>query len=175
MTREPVSRPPPVALRPYLPGDAPARAEIFRDAIEQLTGEDYDPSQQEAWASIADDADAFAGRLAKTLTLVATEEGEVVGFASLEKNETIDMLYVAPDMAGRGVATTLADALERLAAARGTRKVSAQVSDTALPFFMGRGFEPQQRNAVQRAGQWLSNTTMIKTLQPPPGGEETSR
>jgi len=106
---------------------------------------------------------------------VATDEGEVVGFAALEKNEVVDMLYVAPDMAGRGVATTLVDALERLAAARGTRKVSVEASETALPFFMDRGYEPQQRTTVHRAGQWLANTTMIKTLEPPAGGEGTSR
>lgn len=161
-----MTRPPPVGLRPWLPGDAPVCAQIFRDAIEALTGEDYDVAQQEAWASAADDLEAFAERLAKALTLVAVEEGEVVGFASLEGNETIDMLYVAPDMAGRGVATTLCDALEKLAAARGAKTLAVQASDTALPFFMDRGFAPQQRNTVHRAGQWLANTTMTKAVEP---------
>ncbi|WP_349370836.1 GNAT family N-acetyltransferase [Salinarimonas sp.] len=170
-----MTRPPPVGLRPYLPEDAPVCAQIFRDAIEALTGEDYDVAQQEAWASTADDVEAFAARLGKALTLVAVEDGEVVGFASLEGGVTIDMLYVAPDMAGRGVATTLCDALEKLAAARGARTLAVQASDTALPFFMDRGYAPQQRNTVHRAGQWLANTTMTKAMEPPKGGEETPR
>ena len=32
---------PKLALRPYLPADAPLLREIFRDSIEDLTDEDY--------------------------------------------------------------------------------------------------------------------------------------
>ena len=35
-----------IALRPYLPADAPALADLFRASIAELTGEDYD---SEAW------------------------------------------------------------------------------------------------------------------------------
>ena len=41
----------PAALRPYLPRDAPALAEIFQASVEELTGEDYSEAQQAAWAS----------------------------------------------------------------------------------------------------------------------------
>ena len=71
------------ALRPFLPADAALLAEIFRDSIEVLTRDDYDDDQREAWASAADDEAAFAARLAGALTLIASIEGEVVGFASL--------------------------------------------------------------------------------------------
>ena len=40
----------------------------------------------------------------------------------------------------------------------------ADVSDTAQDFFTRRGFEPRQRNTVRRGGEWLTNTTMEKTL-----------
>lgn len=169
------TRRPAVGLRPYLPSDAAVCADIFRDAIADLTDEDYDVAQQEAWASAADDLEAFGKRLADALTLVAVDEGEVVGFASLEKNTVVDMLYVAPDAVGRGVATTLMNALETIAAGRGTRMLEARVSDTALPFFMDRGYSPQQRNTVHRAGQWLANTTMSKAIEPPGAAEGTSR
>ncbi|GGK37237.1 GNAT family N-acetyltransferase [Salinarimonas ramus] len=162
-----MTRTPPVALRPLLADDVVVCAQIFRDAIEALTGEDYDVGQQEAWASAADDLDAFGARLGKALTIVAVEDGEVVGFASLEGNETFDMLYVAPDASGRGVATTLSDAIEKLAGARGTKVLSVKASDTALPFFMDRGYEPRERATVHRAGQWLASTTMTKALEPP--------
>ena len=54
---------PTLGLRPMLPADTPMLAAIFRAAIEELTEDDYNPSQQEAWASAADDEDAF-GRAA---------------------------------------------------------------------------------------------------------------
>jgi len=55
------------ALRPFLPADAPLLAEIFRASIAELTGDDYSEAQQEAWVATADDAGAFAARLAGAL------------------------------------------------------------------------------------------------------------
>ena len=151
------------ALRPMLPSDLPALVVIFRDSIEQLAIDDYDEDQVEAWASRADDAD-FAERLRDGLTLVATFEGELAGFATLRGRDEIDMLYVSPDCARRRVATTLCDALEKLAAARGAAQLVTEASDTARPFFAQRGYEAQMRNTQEVAGQWLGNTTMKKQL-----------
>ena len=155
---------PPFAMRPYLPVDAPFLADIFRLSIEELTGEDYNEDQQRAWAAAAEDEEKFAARLAKQLVLVATLGGDPVGFASLEGADHIDFLYVHPAAARQGVATMLCDALEKLAAARGATKLTADVSDTAQDFFKARGYQPQRRNTVQRAGEWLANTTMDKPL-----------
>ena len=152
------------ALRPLLPTDAPLLAEIFRDSIAELTQDDYDDEQREAWVSAADDEDAFAARLAKALTLVASVSGEVVGFASLAGADKLDMVYVAPDSAGQGVGSTLVDALERLAGARGAKKIETDASDTARPFFEKRGYVAQSRNTILINGEWLANTTMTKTL-----------
>jgi putative acetyltransferase len=151
-------------LRPYLPADAPLLAEIFRAGVEELTGDDYDPAQQAAWAATADDEDAFAARLAGALTLVATAQGAPVGFASLVGTEEIDMLYVHPAATRQGVAALLVDALEKLAAARGAKRLKADASDTALGFFEHRGFTALQRNTVHRNGEWLANTTIEKKL-----------
>jgi putative acetyltransferase len=155
---------PNLAMRPFLPADAPLLAEIFRASIEELTADDYTEAQQGAWASAADDEDAFAGRLAGQLTLVATLEGSPVGFASLAGTDQLDMLYVHPAMAGQGVATMLCDALEKLAAARGTAQLVTDASDSARGFFERRGFVARQRNTVSCGGEWLANTTMRKEL-----------
>ena len=152
------------ALRPFLPADAPLLAEIFRASIEEIAGDDYDPAQQDAWASAADDEEAFAQKLAGQLTLVATLSGSPVGFASLEDNRHLDMLYVHPSVTGRGIAAMLCDALEKLAGARGTKRISVDASDTATGFFEKRGYVAQQRNTVSRGGEWLANTTMSKQL-----------
>src|SRR4051812_43681103 len=112
-----------VSLRPFLPADLPRLAAIFRASIEELTGEKYNEAQQAAWAALADE-DAFGERLASDLTLVALLGGEIAGFASLRGQDRIGMLYVDPQAAGQGVATTLCDALEKLAGARGAPKLS---------------------------------------------------
>src|SRR5271170_1908484 len=162
-----MARPQPnLAMRPLLPEDVPLLAEIFRASIEELTAEDYSEAQQEAWAETADDLDAFGAKLAAELTLVATFAGSPVGFATLADNTRIDMLYVHPAAAGQGAGAMLCDALERLAAARGSKELTVEASDTAVGFFERHGFAAQSRNTVFRAGEWLANTTMVKPLGP---------
>lgn len=155
---------PKLALRPYLPADAPMLAAIFRASIEELTGDEYDEEQQEAWASCADDETDFAARLEGRLTLIGTLGGSPIGFIALEGADKIDMLYVHPAAAGQGVAAMLCDAIEKLAGARGAKKLKVEASDTAEGFFQHRGFVAQQRNTVLREGVWLANTTMEKQL-----------
>src|ERR1043165_1884310 len=159
-----MARPLTFALRPFLIEDTPLLAEIFRASIEDLTADDYSESQQEAWASSADDEEEFARRLESQLTLIATLNGSPVGFASLVNNETIDFLYVHPAATGQGAAAMLVDALEKLAGARGAKRLTADVSDSAQDFFKKRGFTATQRNTVQLGGEWLANTTMEKKL-----------
>jgi len=155
---------PQFALRPFLVEDTPLLAEIFRASIEELTADDYSEGARQAWASAAHDEEAFAKRLSEQLTLIATMNGSPLGFASLANNETIDLIYVHPAVAGQGVGTLLVDALEKLATARGAKRLTADVSDTAQDFFKKRGFTAQQRNTVLRGGEWLANTTMDKAL-----------
>ena len=158
------------ALRPFLPADVPVLAAIFTAAVEQLTGDDYSSDQQEAWAAVADDEEEFGKKLAGELTLIATLRSAPVGFASLKGKDHIDMLYVHPSVAGRGVASALCNALERLAGGRGAKSLTVDASDNAQEFFKKRGYVAKQRNSVTVNGEWLANTTMQKTLE---GGEQT--
>lgn len=151
-------------LRPFLPKDVPALAIVFRSAIEEIASEEYSEAQCEAWAAVADDEDDFGAWLGRLLTLVVDSDEGPVGFAALEDNSMIALLYVRPDYARQGVATLLCDALEKLAAARGTTVITTDASDTAQPFFAQRGYVAKQRNTVLREGEWLGNTTMEKKL-----------
>ena len=92
-----------VSLRPFLPADARRCAEIFRSSIDELAADDYDEEQREAWASRADDEQAFGARLTAPLTLLAMIDGAVAGFASLKGADEIDMLFVDPEFARQGV------------------------------------------------------------------------
>ena len=152
------------ALRPFLPTDTPALAAILIASIEELTGDDYSEAQRAAWAEAGSDEDKLNARLAAQLTLIATIDGEPVGFAALRDQSHIDMLYVHPSAARRGVATMLCDALEKLAGARGAKALTVEASDTAQQFFAKRGYAATQRNSVTVGDEWLANTTMTKTL-----------
>lgn len=154
------------SLRPYLATDLSLLAEIRFAAIEELTGDDYDEAQRRAWASAADDDEAFAQTLEKGLTLVALIGGGPVGFIALHEVGLIDQLYVHPAVARTGVASALVDAIEKLAAARGTATLVTNASDTAKPFFESHGYQAVHRNTVEIDGIWLGYTRMTKALPP---------
>lgn len=156
---------PQYALQPFLPSDTMALVDLFAQSIEELTQDDYSEDQRLAWASSAADAETFAKRLGSMVTLIIKVDGQHAGFASLKDNTALDMLYVHPYFAGQGVGSALADALERLAKARGAAAISVDASDTAEEFFEQRGYVAQSRNLVPREDEWLSNTTMTKDLQ----------
>jgi putative acetyltransferase len=155
---------PSFALRPMMPDDAPLLADIFRASIEGLAADDYSQSQVDAWAGSANDEEAFEARLSGSLTLVVTMDASPVGFAAMVAPGQIDLLYVHPAVVGMGAGTMLVDALEKLAAARGAKKLTADVSDNAQDFFRKRGFKAMQRNSVPLGGEWFANTTMEKPL-----------
>jgi putative acetyltransferase len=157
---------PKLALRPYLRSDAALLAEIFRASVEELTAEDYDDAQREVWAAVADDEAEFGERLEQGLTLIATLGGSAVGFVSVKDGDCIDLLYVHPAVAGQGIGALLCDAVEKLAASRGTPRLVTDASDSARGFFERRGYVAQQRNTVSCGGEWLANTTMEKRLAP---------
>jgi putative acetyltransferase len=155
-----------IALRPALPADAQKLAALFRASVEELAREDYSEAQVEAWAALAADEAAFAEKLAGELTIVALVEGEIAGFASLKGADTLDMLYVHPAFARRGVGTGLCEAMEKLAGARKAPVLTAEVSDCAQSFFAARNYAAQKRNMVFVGDEVLGNTTMTKKLGP---------
>ncbi|HEY8125658.1 MAG TPA: GNAT family N-acetyltransferase [Methylocystis sp.] len=157
-------------LRPFLPADAATLAALFRASVAALAADDYDEAQRDAWASAADDEAAFASRLADALTIVGLVDGNIAGFASLRDDKMFDMLYVRPDMARQGVGSALADAIEKIAAGRGTKTLTVDASDAARDFFAARGYVAKTRNTIENAGQWLGNTTMTLELAGPAAG-----
>lgn len=163
-----------ISFRPYLPQDAAALADLFMASIEELTAEDYDEGQRAAWASAAEDIEAFGVRLAGWLTILAEADGEILGFAALrddpkvKENRIIEMLYVSPDHAGQGVGKALLDVMELLARQRGAETATTDASETAREFFARFGYEMQARNTVMRGDEWLVNTTMKKRLPAQP-------
>jgi putative acetyltransferase len=153
-------------LRPFLPADTAALQDLFAQSIEELTADSYDDAQRAAWIETAEDATAFGAQLSDGLTLVVGSGGEAQGFATLKDNTLLQMLYVHPFSTGQGVGSTLVDALERIAAARGSSELLVEASDTAQPFFEKRGYIATQRNTRMVGDVWLANTTMKKALAP---------
>ncbi len=161
-----LSPPDGVSLRPYLPQDTDQISELIRDSIIELASEDYSGDQCEAWAARFADCEGLTKKLTTSVTLLAEHDKEIAGLITLKDNQLIDLLFVSPHFAGRGVATFLCKAIELLAAGRKSSKLLVDASDTALPLFTKLGFMPERRNTIAMNGQWLANTTMQKQLNP---------
>ncbi len=160
-----------LAFRPaLLPRDAELLADLFTASVMELGQDYYDEEELEAWASSAEDVEAFGAALAPMLTLFAMKDGEEAGFVTLKDNAHIHMLYVSPDHAGQGVGKALVQAAETMAKHRGATGLTVDASDMAKHLFETLGYAPQRRNSVNVAGVWLANTTMSKQLAEPQGG-----
>ena len=161
-------------LRPFLPADVPPLAEIFRASIEELTGDDYSEAQQEAWASRADDAN-FEKRLLGRADSGRHDGWFAAGFCVAEGQHPHRPLFRPSRSCEAGRRRDACyDAVEKLATARGAQRLTADVSDTAMPFFQKRGFQPQRRNTVTIGDEWLANTTMDKLLAAAAEGSKPS-
>lgn len=143
-----------------------ALARIFRETIMDSCAGNYTQAQLRAWAAAADDASAWEQSFEGRVCLVAIEDARPVGFVDLAPGSPdtegayLDRLYVSKGWQGRGMATLLCGAVERLC----SRTVTTHASLTAQPFFERRGYTVLRAQHVDRHGQTLRNFVMRKTL-----------
>lgn len=153
-----------MVVRRYRAGDAPAIVRLYYDSVHAVNAADYAPEQLDAWAPAVPDAAAWHDRMSRRCTLVAEETGAVVGFAELETDGHLDMLFCAEHAVGRGVGTGLYRAVERQARDWRLSRIFTEASITARGFFARQGFRVLRVRTVRRRGVALTNFAMAKNL-----------
>lgn len=149
-----------MTIRKYRSEDCAALAALFYDTVHSVNLRDYTQEQVDAWATGEIDLAAWDASLSAHHTLVAEEDGHILGFADMDHTGYLDRLYVHKDAQSRGIATALCDALEQ--AASGGFLTHASI--TARPFFEKRGYRVVQAREVERRGVKLKNFVMEKGL-----------
>ena len=149
-----------MTLRPYRTGDLAAIAALFYESVHTLCRGDYTTEQLGAWATGHIDEKAWDASFRAHHTLVAEENGVLLGFADMAEDGYLDRLYVHPAHTKKGVATALVNALE---AASPAAQFTTHASMTARPFFEKRGYRVEQEQQVVRRGVTLTNFIMKKT------------
>ena len=149
-----------MTLRPYRTGDLAAIAALFYESVHTLCRGDYTTEQLGAWATGHIDEKAWDASFRAHHTLVAEENGVLLGFADMAEDGYLDRLYVHPVHTKKGVATALVNALE---AACPAAQFTTHASMTARPFFEKRGYRVEQEQQVVRRGVPLTNFVMKKT------------
>lgn len=146
-----------MVIRKYQAEDLPEITQLFYNTVHTVNARDYSPAQLDAWADGAVDLARWGASLAAHDSVVAVEQGMIIGFGDMDENGYLDRLYVHKDHQGRGVATAICDRLE---GACRVKKFSTHASITARPFFEGRGYRVVKQQQVERHGVLLTNFVM---------------
>jgi len=153
-----------MVVRDYEMEDAGPICRLFYETVRAVNLADYSPEQVRAWAPEVPDPGTWHARMSGRHTLVAEDEDGVAGFAELEEDGHLDMLYSRRDRVGRGVGSRLYAAVEGRARDLGVERIFTEASITARPFFERQGFAVLRQNTVSRGGVGLTNFSMEKIL-----------
>ena len=154
------------AIRPWQDGDAAALAAIFERAVRTIGARDYSPAQIEAWIGHEPREESFRARMSdgRRCWVALDSRGEVTAFVDLEADGHIDFLFADPDVAGRGVATSLLDVLERTARDEGLARLYVEASEAARRFFLKRGYSVERRRDFEIRDVAIHNYAMSLSL-----------
>jgi putative acetyltransferase len=155
-------------IRRYRPDDAPALAALFRRSVLGLGPRDYTPAQVAAWAARSPGPEALARRWDDGRAAFVALDGadRPAGFADLEADGHIDLLYVAPEAAGAGTGAALVAAVEREARERGIARLYVEASEAARRLLLRHGFAELRRRDFEIGGVAIHNYAMEKRLAP---------
>lgn len=149
-----------MVIRRYRPRDLDELVVLFRRSVRELASRDYTDQQIAAWAPETTELPDWTRRLASGLVVVCEIGAQIAGFARLEENGHLDLLYVHPEFERRGVASRLCEHLEQWAIRNAPGHMFTEASITARPFLERRGFKVTREQTVLSRGVPMSNFCM---------------
>lgn len=150
-----------IEFRPAEIDDLKEIQTLFVESIKNSCREDYNERQINAWVSSANNDDRWRSFIINQYFLLAVINGKIVGFGSLENGNYLDLLYVHKDFLRKGIANFLFEKLKAQSIDLGFNSISSDVSKTALPFFVKKGFKIAHENLNRINGEVLINYHMI--------------
>lgn len=153
-------------LREFRPNDAEEMVELYKRSITQLAEKDYSPEQIIVWLSVAPKADAFMAKyLDGRYTVIAVDgDDQIAGFSDLESDGHIDLFYVCPNHARRGIGREMLTHIVSTAEELSISKLYAEASETALSSFLRQGFEELSRRDLLINGVEIHNYAVEKVI-----------
>lgn len=145
-------------IRKYRQSDCKELTELFYNTVHTVNAKDYTKEQLDVWATGQVDLEKWNLSLQKHYSIVAVENGIIVGFGDIDKTGYLDHLFVHADYQRKGIATAICDQLEQFI----KKNITTHASITARPFFEKRGYNVKKEQQVERMGVFLTNYVMIK-------------
>lgn len=148
-------------IRKYRESDCKELTELFYNTIHTINIKDYTKEQLNAWATGQADLERWNSILQEHYSVVAVEDGIIVGFGDVDHTGYLDHLFVHANYQGRGVATAICNELEQVIKGN----IYTHASITARPFFAKRGYKVIKEQKVEIRGRFLINFVMEKERQ----------
>jgi putative acetyltransferase len=146
-------------IRRARPADVDRLCLLRSASIRALAAGAYGQAQLDAWdRSRGPDELRTALAAGQEVFLVAEQsgrDGDPAGFASVVFGDRphLWMLYVRPDLAGRGIGQALLVAIERVSRARGAEVLFVAASLNSAPFYEALGYQVEQAFLVEFPAQ----------------------
>lgn len=153
---------PEIQVRRYQISDTESIAHLYYDTIHAVNAKDYTQEQLNAWAPNRHDYKAWQEKCLNINPFVSLINGILVGFAEFESSGHIDCFYVHSKFQGCGIGSTLLYTIEAVAKEQGLRRIYAEVSITAKPFFEAKRFRVVKQQMVRIRDVELVNFIMEK-------------
>lgn len=145
-------------IRRYQQSDCRELAELFYHTVHTVNAKDYTKEQLDVWATEDMDLDRWDQSLQAHYSIVAVENGRILGFGDIDKTGYLDRLYVHASCQRRGIASAICDRLEQFYGGN----ITTHASITARPFFEKRNYKVVTEQQVERQGLFLTNYVMVK-------------
>ncbi|MED9883117.1 MAG: GNAT family N-acetyltransferase [Blautia sp.] len=145
-------------IRKYESTDCKELAELFYNTVHTINAKNYTKEQLDAWASGQVDLEKWDQSFQEHFTVVAVENGIIVGFGDIDTTGYLDRLYIHKNNQRKGIATAICDQLE----SKVQGKIVTHASVTAKPFFEKRGYKVLKEQQVVRKEIFLKNYVMEK-------------
>ena len=154
-----------VKLCKYHPDNCKYVQELFFNTVHSINSVDYTESQLDAWAPKDMDLHTWNDRLLRNNYAITAKLNDIiVGIGTADDTGYFDLLYVHRDYQRMGIATLIADDIEKYFSNKDIQVISTDASVTAKPFFEKRGYSVQKEQSVESRGQYLTNYKMKKKL-----------
>ncbi|MDB5229246.1 MAG: family acetyltransferase [Chitinophagaceae bacterium] len=154
-----------ITIRKATPDDLDGIRQLFYDTVITVNKKDYTKDQVKAWSSGYYYVEGWKNKLSDQNFFVAELNKRIVGFASFTNSGYIDFMYAHKNFQSQGIATMLLETIEKQATSWGIRKLQADASLTARPFFQRRGYELIKENVKRIDDVKFLNSVMIKEIK----------
>lgn len=146
--------------------DIPFLAHMVSETVVRVNSRDYTPVQITAWASRVSSPGRWKELFASGLVFFVAENsvGVIIGVSSVDSNGYLHSMFVDYRYQGMGIASALLDEARQYAVSHAAEEMTSQVSITARPFFLARGFRVEKEQEVAVGGVPMANYLMRRKL-----------